>query len=316
MSTPPLPGLGAERAANRRLLRQAVLVWVADPAALPGALATPAAWACLSAAEQARRRALHFAADRQLFAAAHVLLRHALAACLGAAAQRLAFVTNAHGRPELFSRRQARRHALRFSLSHSAGLVAVAVTLGCDVGVDVEPARPDLPLDDLTPGLLSAVERHWFSALPAAERAGAFTGLWTLKESLLKAYGLGIADELGNIGLVRSWQQPRAVLVAGHRLAPPGPAGVLLSALDGGGALAVSAFAPLQAAPVEPGSAPGMRQVLLFDLRPGRAAPSRQVCLSVHGLPPPAPAPAPACASASASAIDHAVPVLPTCSPV
>jgi len=285
VSATPLPGLGHDRAANRRLLRRAVLVWVADPTALPGVLATSAAWACLSAGEQSWRRSLHFAADRQLYGAAHVLLRHALASCLGAAPHNLGFVTNAHGRPELCSRRVAWRHPLRFSLSHSAGLVAVAVTLGCDVGVDVEPARADLPLDELTPGLLSAVERHWFRALPVAERAGAFTGLWTLKESLLKAYGLGIAEELCNIGLVRSWQQPRAVLVSGRRLAPAGPASVVLSTLDGGGALALSAFAPLQLSPTQAESAPGARQLRIFDLRPGRTAPSRQACLAVHGLP-------------------------------
>lgn len=315
-----LPGLGPDRAANRSLLRRALLVWVADPAALPDALATPAAWACLSAAEQAWQRSLHFAADRQLYGAAHVLLRHALAACQGTAPQWLGFVTNAYGRPELCSRRVARRHPLRFSLSHSTGLVAVAVTLGCDVGVDVEPARTDLALNELTPGLLSAVDRRWFSALPAAERSSACIGLWTLKESLLKAYGLGIADELGNIALVPSWQQPRAVLVTGRRLTPAVPAGVVLSALDGGDALAVSAFAHLQTATLPPETlqnepfhtaplhtaplltvpsqtvmlqtaparttfAPGTRQVLLFDLRPGRAAPLGRACLPVCDLP-------------------------------
>jgi phosphopantetheinyl transferase len=285
--------LNGDSGAARARLRGTVEVWLANPDALPQDLAAPLLQAMqgqpgsgLSAAELQRLHSLHFAADRRLYGAAHLLLRQVLGHYLARPAARqpqaLQFRNNVYGRPELATRNATRRHPLRFSLSHTPGLVAVAVARGCDVGVDVERLRPGLPLDELTPGMLSAVERHWFSALPPGERAAAFTGLWTLKESLLKAHGVGIGEDLCNIGLVRSWQQPQAVLVAGAPLCQPGPAGVVLAQLADGCALAVSALAPLAWCTDGLPQHPGTRRVVLHDLRPGATAPQRHASLPVR----------------------------------
>jgi 4'-phosphopantetheinyl transferase len=82
---------------------------------------------------------------------------------------------------------------LRFNLSHTAGLVACAVALDRDVGVDVEHLWP--PTFDI------GLARHHFApaevagleALPPEARRARFFALWTLKEAYIKARGLGLA---------------------------------------------------------------------------------------------------------------------------
>jgi len=277
---------------QRALLRRAVVVWMADVNTIESLVAEQArdAWQgeWLSAAELARQSRLHFAADRRLFGAAHRFLRWVLSQHAAAAPACWRFVSNALGRPELATRSACRRHRLRFNLSHTHDLVAVALSHGVDVGVDVEHQAREMALDELLPSAISAVERQWFHALAPVERSAAFTGLWTLKESLLKAYGVGIGENLGQLSLLKSWQQPQLVLATPTALpASEGRAHVVLADADGGYALAVSALAALSAVsdPLPETMSPQRRRVLVHDLRPGHAPARLRVCLAVRHLP-------------------------------
>lgn len=263
------------QAARRARLAGAVQVWLADPQALPASMLNPAPPLCK--AERARAAALRFDADRQLYTAAHTLLRHLLSRYLPGAPAAWCFVANPHGRPDLHPAAAlgggALRHPLRFSLSHTAGLVAVAVGWGWDVGVDVEKLRPGLEVDAVSPALLSALEQRWYGALPAADREAAFLGLWTMKESLLKALGVGIGEDLQQIALMPGWRSARAVLAGLPGLRKAGPGGMVLARLATGHALAVSALGPLtrhRPAPLPTDTLPGAtapRRVDIFDLR-------------------------------------------------
>ena len=84
----------------------------------------------------------------------------------------------------------------RFSVSHCDGLIAVCVSEGGDVGVDVEDENRRVGSD------VMRFARRWLSArevenllgvADADERARAFMRLWTAKEAYVKALGLGIA---------------------------------------------------------------------------------------------------------------------------
>jgi 4'-phosphopantetheinyl transferase len=85
---------------------------------------------------------------------------------------------------------------LRFNLSHSGDLALVAVSLGRDIGVDVERVRPDRDLERIATRFFSAAEVAALLALPRAERAGAFYRCWTRKEAYIKALGDGLAIPL------------------------------------------------------------------------------------------------------------------------
>lgn len=80
---------------------------------------------------------------------------------------------------------------LRFSVAHTSGVVVVAVARGREVGVDVERLGRSpwlsLPPRVLTPRELASLEG--LTVTPA----DAFLRLWTRKEALLKAAGVGLA---------------------------------------------------------------------------------------------------------------------------
>jgi len=78
----------------------------------------------------------------------------------------------------------------RFSLSHSGETVLCAVSER-ELGCDVERVRNfDLRLAER---FFHPEESAYLSALPEGERQAAFFRLWTLKESYMKARGLGFA---------------------------------------------------------------------------------------------------------------------------
>jgi 4'-phosphopantetheinyl transferase len=146
--------------------------------------------ALLGDGERARCRRLLFEEDRVSFAAAHALLRCALSEVAAVDPRRWRFSAPARARPEIEA--PAVHPRLRFSLSHTAGLVACAVTRERDVGVDVERvvARPGSAA--LAERYFAPSEKRRLAGLPPAAAQSLFFDLWTLKEAWAKARGLGL----------------------------------------------------------------------------------------------------------------------------
>ena len=85
---------------------------------------------------------------------------------------------------------------LHFNLSHTSGLVAMAVGRRPTMGLDAEClAVARAPLD-IADRFFTTAELADLAALPAAEHARRFYSLWTLKEAWLKATGEGITADL------------------------------------------------------------------------------------------------------------------------
>jgi 4'-phosphopantetheinyl transferase len=147
----------------------------------------------LSRAECERGRRFVSDHDRRDFIAAHGLLRHTLSLYGGLAPAEWEFTTGHYGKPRL---RIHGRNLLAFSLSHTRGLVACAVAVAGDVGVDVEPINESPSRRELAARYFSPNERRYLFASPADAQATRFTELWTLKESYLKARGVGLLHPL------------------------------------------------------------------------------------------------------------------------
>jgi 4'-phosphopantetheinyl transferase len=175
-----------------------VHVWLADPDERMDAAQLERLAMVLDPEERGRHRRFRFERDRRLFLVAHALLRTTLSRYRETPPAAWRFGTGAHGRPEIAE--PAPGPLLRFSLSHARGLAACAVTLDCDVGIDVEISKPMDDLSSLARQALTAEERRALEALPAAERAASFLVSWTLKEAYGKARGLGLSLPLGSFG--------------------------------------------------------------------------------------------------------------------
>jgi 4'-phosphopantetheinyl transferase len=121
-------------------------------------------------------------------------------------------VIDDHGRPQL----EAVPHGapdLRFNLSHTEGLVACAIAIGREVGIDVEHVGRRV-LHEVPERFFSAREVEDLRALPHDEQARAFFDYWTLKEAYIKARGLGLALPLRQFTFARAAGRPPTISFA------------------------------------------------------------------------------------------------------
>ena len=138
---------------------------------------------------EARRRRIdrfRFPKDRCRSLGAGVLLRRALA---DAGVDEAIFVYGEHGKPRL-----AGDPGVHFNLSH-AGDRAMCVISTHRVGCDVE--RRGRRGTQVAERFFAPEENRRILAAPESERDALFTRFWALKESFLKATGLGLTLPLG-----------------------------------------------------------------------------------------------------------------------
>jgi 4'-phosphopantetheinyl transferase len=171
-------------------------VWTAEPERLASPASTAACLEVLSPDERALHDRLRFERDRLAYRVAHAMLRHAIAGHIPGGPSGIPFTRGPGGRPELAT--PAGRPPLRFSLAHTTGHVACVLTRSADCGVDIEDiARHGaVPLHEELADVFAPAERSALDALTPAQRLEGFFAIWTLKESVLKACGLGIVVPL------------------------------------------------------------------------------------------------------------------------
>ncbi len=155
----------------------------------------------LTAEERARRDRFHFERDRNLFLITRVLVRNVLSNYLPITPDAWRFTVEEHGKPRVAH--PVIGATIHFNLSNTSGLVVCAVSLAHPaVGVDAEAFDP-------APFCIRVAERHFsitevrtLQALPIAERQRQFLAYWTLKESYIKARGLGFALPLNQFSIL------------------------------------------------------------------------------------------------------------------
>ena len=149
----------------------------------------------LSAQEQSRAERFAFAKDRRSYLLAHCLLRRALSQYISIPPADWEFTRTLLGKPAVQTPVEVAN--LEINLSHTAGMVACALTTAGAVGVDVETVKPrdhlKLARRFFAPEEVSQLER-----LPAPRHDHAFFRFWTQKEAYIKARGLGLSLDLAS----------------------------------------------------------------------------------------------------------------------
>lgn len=138
----------------------------------------------LTPAERARRDSYAEPALRRRFLAVRGALRIVLGGYRGEPPARVPLCTGRWGKPLL-----ADDGPLRFNVSHSGRCALLAVTVGRDVGVDVERVRPGAPVEAFARRWFPADEAALVAAAAPAERDAVHLMLWTRKEACVKAAG-------------------------------------------------------------------------------------------------------------------------------
>lgn len=150
--------------------------------------------------------------DRQVrkrFIAGRGRLREILAGYLELEPAVLLLTTNPYGKPRLEDRHD---HGLCFNLSHSGDLCILALARNCELGVDLEQVRDDLPFEAIARQFFSHHEQTEFFSLPPVLQPAAFYRCWTRKEAYLKACGSGFSSpsDICDVSLLPG--QPPALL--------------------------------------------------------------------------------------------------------
>lgn len=152
------------------------------------------AFGSVSAGRKEKALRYRFLKDRVLSIGAEVLLRKALTDC-GIVIPEIRYGFETDGKPFIKG-----LEGFDFNISHSEDLVMVAVSenrIGCDIE---KVTAIDL---DIAKKFFFREEYEAIAALPASEeRNGLFFRYWTLKESFMKATGLGMKLPLDSFSIV------------------------------------------------------------------------------------------------------------------
>jgi len=184
-----------------------VRVWFAVEEEIARVAAHAEGRSALSDADWTRWKRLRMADDQERFLAARILLRFMLSAHTGVSPEDWRFESDEHGRPHITAPTSHRR--IRFSITHTSGLVACAVTGRGDVGVDAEAHDRESRTVDVAHRFFSAPEVACLDSCPPEQHQHLFFDIWTLKEAYVKALGRGLALPLDRFSFDLSVPPPQ-----------------------------------------------------------------------------------------------------------
>jgi 4'-phosphopantetheinyl transferase len=149
----------------------------------------------LSVNEVAQEGRFHFADDRKRYMITRAMVRTILSRYVRIAPEHWVFSKNAYGRPMIAPAivdMEVQARGLFFNLSHTRGLIALAVTRGRELGVDVENIATRSVSLDVAKRFFSPTEVAELSRVAPDRQQDRFFEYWTLKEAYIKARGMGL----------------------------------------------------------------------------------------------------------------------------
>jgi 4'-phosphopantetheinyl transferase len=149
----------------------------------------------LSQDERRREERFYFARDRRRFVVSRALLRTVLSRYAPTPPRDWRFATNRYGRPRIVNHGE-REQAIGFNLSHTSEVVLLAVSRIAALGVDVEFVRATVAVCEMANRFFATPERAALRALRPEAQTDRFFEYWTLKESYIKARGMGLSIPL------------------------------------------------------------------------------------------------------------------------
>jgi 4'-phosphopantetheinyl transferase len=165
----------------------------------------------LSIDERQRAASFVFDKDRRRFAAGRGILRDILARYVGIHPADILFNVGSAGKPYLAD--QSGR-SLQFNLSHSGNLALLAVTVGEEIGVDVEWVRSTVEVDQVAPIVFSPAEMAVLNGLVMPHKREAFFNGWTRKEAIVKALGAGLGYPVRQLTVAIAPDEPVRLIQA------------------------------------------------------------------------------------------------------
>lgn len=184
-----------------RLIGEATVVHVD---LTPHAAHEAAALEWLDDQERARTQRFAYAGPRRRYELCRAALRAILCLRLGCTNVELALEASEHGKP--YAIVGGLPAPISFNVSHSGRHGLIALAPAGRLGVDIEERVPHRNLDLLVETMFSAEEQALLALARGSARMHLFFRLWTIKEALIKAHGMGMALNAAR------FEVPRAML--------------------------------------------------------------------------------------------------------
>jgi len=169
--------------------------------------------AMLSANEIKQMSRFHFERHRHQYLVTRALIRSCLSHYYEVAPADWCFDENAYGKPSLGG-----IHGdlpIHFNISHTDGLVMCGFVCDTEIGVDVEDIERITTSDiDMLSGCFSPLEAAELKCLPKQQQKNRFFDYWTLKESYIKARGMGLSLPLNQFSFIFKEHQLAGFIVA------------------------------------------------------------------------------------------------------
>ncbi|WP_394687355.1 4'-phosphopantetheinyl transferase family protein [uncultured Xanthomonas sp.] len=154
----------------------------------------------LDADERKRQVRFLLEDDRKRYLVTRGMVRTVLSEYAEVAPEEWRFQKGRFGRPGISDGHGVDACALSFNISHTRGLIAIAITLKRAVGVDVEHVALRRISLEAARSSFTPEEMAELMRLPAHLRQERFFEYWTFKEAYAKARGLGMAIPLERFG--------------------------------------------------------------------------------------------------------------------
>jgi 4'-phosphopantetheinyl transferase len=161
----------------------------------------------LAADEKSRATRFRFDRLRRSFTVSRGALRIILSFYLNAPPGNIEFTYGVNGKPAVAS-----EAGLQFNASHSGDLALIAVTTGCELGVDLERMREIRDSEQIASRFFCPAEANELLSLPRDQQERAFFLCWTRKEAFIKATGQGLSAALDSFRVTLDPSQPAAIL--------------------------------------------------------------------------------------------------------
>lgn len=166
----------------------------------------------LTEEERAQQQRFRFAKHRHQYLVTRALVRTTLSRYINLEPHLWRFSKNAYGRPEISI--PTGLPPLRFNLSHTEGLIICGVVLTQDIGVDVENIERQGATVEIAERFFSTQEVNDLHLVSELNRQDRFFDYWTLKESYIKARGMGLSLPLEQFTFHISEDQPLRISFA------------------------------------------------------------------------------------------------------
>jgi 4'-phosphopantetheinyl transferase len=188
-----------------------ILIWYIEPESLQDTAQLSRFLEWLSPEERAQHGRFRFDQHKHSYLVSHALVRAALGLITKVDPAKFSFKINAYGKP--FIATPIQHQTLHFNLSHTEGLAAVAISRHMALGIDVENKNRQVLTQSLAEQFFAPEECHAVAQASEHERSTKMLEFWTLKESYIKAVGMGLSIALDSFAFKLATAQQAACLL-------------------------------------------------------------------------------------------------------